>query len=180
MPNWHIVTPRLILRTATLEDVEAIFSGWASDPAATCYMSWARHVDRLETRAFVDHCMRQWSLVSIGPCVIELRQSGQLIGGSGLSLASDPKVAEIGYILTSSCWGYGFATETVRALIKWAQSLQLQKLHASVHPHNAASMNVLYKCGFTQDHCVASKIRFPNLASEEPVEALSFSLELQR
>jgi len=175
---WRIDTQRLILRTATPDDVEAIFVGWASDPVATRYMSWARNVSRAETKAFLDHCDSQWSTVSVGPCLIELSDIGQLIGGSGLSLTSDPAVAEIGYILAPRHWGHGYVTETVRALVDWARSLRLQRLHASVHPDNTASLNVLRKCGFTQDEAAGTDVQFPNLEQEESADDLSFSLEL--
>lgn len=174
---WRIETQRLILRTATPDDVDAIFVGWASDPVATRYMSWARNVSRAETKAFLDHCDTQWNSVSVGPCLIALRESGELIGGSGLSLTAAPGVAEIGYILAPQHWGHGYATETVRALVDWARLLGLQRLHASIHPDNTASRNVLRKCGFTPDEHAGPEVRFPNL-TEESVDALSFSLEL--
>ncbi len=179
MTSWRIGTQRLILRTATADDAEAVFVGWASDPVATRYMSWARHISRAETKAFLDHCDSQWSSASVGPCLIELRDAGQLIGGSGLSLTLDPAVAEIGYILAPRHWGHGYATETVHALVDWAKSLRLKRLRASVHPANTASLNVLRKCGFTQDEAAGTDVRFPNIEREESTHGLSFSLELE-
>lgn len=178
MTPWHIETQRLILRTATPDDIEAIFVGWASDPTATRYMSWPRHTSRAETKAFLDHCEAQWAAVSVGPCLVALRDTGELIGGSGLALTADPAVAEIGYILAPQHWGHGYATETVRALVDWARSLGLQRLHASIHPANTASVNVLRKCGFTPDEHACAKVRFPNLAQDEATDALSFCLAL--
>ncbi len=179
MTLWSIETQRLILRTATSDDAEAVFAGWASNPVATRFMSWARNTSRVETEAFLDHCATQWSSMSVGPCLIELRNTGEIIGGSGLSLASDPTVAEIGYILAPRHWGRGYATETVRALIDWAWSLRLCRLHAFVHPANAASLNVLRKCGFTRDGAPGTNVAFPNLEQKELADALSFSLDIK-
>ena len=178
MTPSQIDTQRLILRTATPEDVEAIFLGWTSDPVATRYMSWARNVSRAETMAFLDHCEAQWTEESVGPCLVALRDTGELIGGSGLSLAPNPAVAEIGYIFAPKYWGRGYATETVHAVIDWARSLRLERLHATVHPANTASLNVMHKSGFKQDEAAATNVRFPNLKEEEPAAALSFSLDL--
>ena len=38
-----IETSRLILRRFTLEDVQAMYRNWASDPAVTKYLTWPTH-----------------------------------------------------------------------------------------------------------------------------------------
>ena len=38
-------TKRLILRRFTLDDAEAMFNNWASDPEVTKYLTWPTHTD---------------------------------------------------------------------------------------------------------------------------------------
>ena len=38
-----IVTDRLILRRAVMEDAEPMFRNWASDPEVTKYLTWPPH-----------------------------------------------------------------------------------------------------------------------------------------
>lgn len=56
---------------------------------------------------------------------------------------------EIGYGLVREAWGWGFATEAVKAMVAAAESEGV-RVRASVEPTNAASLKVLAKAGFTQ------------------------------
>lgn len=56
---------------------------------------------------------------------------------------------EIGYGLVREAWGWGFATEAVRAMVAAAEAEGV-RIRASVEPTNAASVKVLAKAGFTQ------------------------------
>jgi RimJ/RimL family protein N-acetyltransferase len=56
---------------------------------------------------------------------------------------------EIGYGLVREAWGWGFATEAVKAMVAAAEAEGV-RIRASVEPTNAASVKVLAKAGFTQ------------------------------
>ena len=53
---------------------------------------------------------------------------------------------EIGYWIDRAFWGRGIATEALSAFLRLEQT---RPLHAGVAKHNAASIRVLQKCGFT-------------------------------
>lgn len=57
--------------------------------------------------------------------------------------------AEIGFGLVREAWGWGFATEAVRALVDAVEADGV-RVRASVEPTNAASLKVLAKAQFTQ------------------------------
>ena len=55
---------------------------------------------------------------------------------------------EIGYLLKKSAWGRGYATEACKRLLRFAfEETPLQEVVAVTDPDNAASQNVLRKCG---------------------------------
>ncbi|GAA1950305.1 hypothetical protein GCM10009798_07000 [Nocardioides panacihumi] len=56
---------------------------------------------------------------------------------------------EIGYGLVAEAWGWGFATEALRALLAHTDEAGV-RIRASVAPENARSLRVLAKSGFTQ------------------------------
>jgi len=56
---------------------------------------------------------------------------------------------EVGYGLVAEAWGWGFATEALRALLAHTDEAGV-RIRASVAPENARSLRVLAKSGFTQ------------------------------
>ena len=57
---------------------------------------------------------------------------------------------EIGYFLKRSAWGFGYATEASRRLLRFAfEETPLEEVVATFHKENLASRNVLLKSGFT-------------------------------
>ena len=135
-------TARLRLRSATLHDVEA-FHAILGDPRAMAYWSTTPHVDREQTRAWVE------SMVSIPAADGEdfvIERDGRVIGKAGLY-----RFPEVGYILHPDHWGQGYATEALAAVIDRAFSVhRLPRLVADVDPRNAASLRVLAKLGFVE------------------------------
>lgn len=81
---------------------------------------------------------------------------GQVAGNIG-SFTRDGK-REVGYWIDRAYWGRGVATEALSAFLRLEPT---RPLHAGVAKHNAASIRVLQKCGFT----------FSESAAEEPTEA---------
>ncbi|KAL7937068.1 acyl-CoA N-acyltransferase [Trichoderma chlorosporum] len=76
-----------------------------------------------------------------------------LIGGAGLESKDDVyyRTWELGYWLTPSAWGKGYATELVGAVVPWAFQTwpRLNRIEALAYARNEASKSVLRKCGFT-------------------------------
>lgn len=79
--------------------------------------------------------------------VMRLRDSGQAIGVTGMSMAEGR--AEVGYLLLPAFYGQGLGTESLQALINWATSTQeISRFKALVTAGNLASERVLQKAGF--------------------------------
>src|SRR6478735_5878694 len=71
--------------------------------------------------------------------------AGDEVAGNIGSWTSDGK-REIGYWLDRALWGRGIATEALSAFLRLEPT---RPLHAGVVTHNAPSIRVLQKCGFT-------------------------------
>jgi RimJ/RimL family protein N-acetyltransferase len=79
-------------------------------------------------------------------------EPGELQGAIGLRCDWTHRHAEAGYILGEVAWGHGYATEALRAVIRFAFTrTPLVRLHAAYFARNPASGRVLEKCGFTRE-----------------------------
>ena len=80
-----------------------------------------------------------------------LQYDNEAIGGLGFQLGIDISrvTAEMGYWVSESFWGRGFASRAARALSEWAfDEYKLTRVFALVFSHNLASVRVLEKAGF--------------------------------
>lgn len=77
------------------------------------------------------------------------------IGAMGIIPKSDVyyRTWEIGYWLTPSSWGKGYATELLRAFTRWVFQTwpDLNRVEAVLYARNIESERVLKKCGFVQE-----------------------------
>jgi RimJ/RimL family protein N-acetyltransferase len=163
----RLETERLILRRPTARDTETIFDRYASDPVVTRYLGWPRHQSVEQTRAFLASSDSQWETWPAGPYLIEWRESGALIGGTGLAFET-PHRAATGYVLARDAWGNGFATEALSAIVRLCERLGPLRVYASCHHEHIASQRVLEKCSFVREPTPPSSAEFPNLGTSEP------------
>ena len=97
----------------------------------------------------LDGCLNnpdQWDWYAIW--IIELR-NGTHIGDLCFKGLDSNGVAEIGYGILEEYQGQGYATEAVKAALRWAfQNPNVTAIEAETDADNAASKRVLEKCGF--------------------------------
>lgn len=83
---------------------------------------------------------------------IELKESGQFIGGTGFTVTQCFDRAEIGYWIGKPYWNKGYCSEALSAVIKFGfNDLKLNKFLATYFPHNPASGRVMEKCGMKKE-----------------------------
>lgn len=170
-------TRRLVLRRPRAEDAEAIFNRYANDPEVTRYLAWPRHRTIDDTRAFLGFSDAEWERHPCGPYLVESRDKGRLLGGSGLAFDSED-TASTGYVFAKDAWGYGYATETLRAVVRIARDLGVTRLYALCHVDHAPSWRVLEKCGFARVALLRGSDEFPNLGPGIPRDVLRYGLAL--
>ena len=112
----RIETERLILRTVTVDDAEAIFK-WASDPDVNKYMIYPIHPNVEVTREWLKS--RDIDGTDEFDLGFVLKETGELIGQGGLFYKDDLDAWNIGYNLRKDYWGQGLVPEAIQAIIDY-------------------------------------------------------------
>lgn len=159
-------TPRLVLRAFEESDLDA----WAAivgDPQTARYIGGVR--DRTEAWLRMATYHGHWVLRGFGQWAVEERASGRCVGRCGLWNPEGWPELEVGWTLSRSVWGRGYATEAGAAAVEWGRStLALTRIASCIVPENAASIAVAERLGMTFDRMAA----FPD-GSEAAVYAMA-------
>ena len=149
----EIETDRLLLRPFTLEDAEAMYRNWASDPEVTKYLTWPTHshvgVSEMVLTDWVSHYDEpnyyQWAIV--------LKDFGEPIGSISVVKVDDgARWVEIGYCIGKNWWRRGYVTEALKALIGFFfGEVGVGRIQARHDPRNANSGAVMVKCGMVRE-----------------------------
>lgn len=146
-----LVTDRLLLRSfdvADASEVQRLCGDYAvaattllpypyPDGLAEIWIASLREgIERGEAAAFA---------VTVPP-------EGNLIGGVRLQIDRDHARGELGFWVGRPCWGRGYATEAVGAVIGYGFSvLGLHRVYAVHFSRNPASGRVMEKCGMLHE-----------------------------
>ena len=98
-----------------------------------------------------------WSVRDFGYWAITLRDSGEFIGQAGFGdfqrevAVAVPDTPEAGWAIRRDMAGRGYASEAVAAALAWldAERPAYAASHCLIHPHNAASLAVAQKLGYS-------------------------------
>jgi len=134
-----IKTERLLLRKITPGDAEMVYK-WMSDPEVLKYEDWEPHKSVDFTRGYISHITGDyksgqtylWGIQLLGGELI-----GHILGGG-----------ELAYYIRKDCWSKGYATEAVKAVIKYMfTEVGINRIEAKHSIANGASGRVLHKAG---------------------------------
>ncbi len=152
-----ILTDRLVLRPEQPSDADVIHA-MNSDPLVMRYTlegrAWSCRVEefrRTFRAALARNAEKPW-----GPAAVIVKDSGDYIGLCWLVPSDFPPGRpagrfELGYRYKAAAWGKGFATEAAKAIVQFGfDVMHLDRIAASVHPDNIASIHVLEKLGFNR------------------------------
>ena len=105
-------TERLILRRFTVDDAEAMFHNWASDPEVTKYLTWPTHKSVEDSKWFIDFCLGNYPDSAFYNWVLELKDTHELIGNiSFVTVLEEVNSMELGWVIGREYWGKGYAPE---------------------------------------------------------------------
>ncbi|MFN3232627.1 MAG: GNAT family N-acetyltransferase [Alphaproteobacteria bacterium] len=148
----RLETRRTIIRPWVSEDLAA-FGAINADPEVRHYY-YPTVLSQAESDAVVDQCMQHLSDHGFGFLALEHRECHQLIGGAGLSWATDPPggpAVEIGWILARRFWRQGFASEVSRAWFAHGWSIGLDQIVGYTSAINHPSRTVMESLGMIRD-----------------------------
>ena len=145
-----IETPRLILRRFTMEDVEPMFLGWASDEEVCRYMTWPPHENVEVTRALLTRWTASYGGEDYYNWAIVLKGSTpELIGNISVNrIREDIGEATMGYCMSRAHWGKGIMTEALTTIIDFFfDEVGFNRIMADHDANNPASGRVMKKSG---------------------------------
>jgi RimJ/RimL family protein N-acetyltransferase len=145
MQDLQLETPRLILRTPRLDDLD----GWSDMMADEIA---ARFIGGVAPRAI---CWRQlmtmigaWQSAGFAMFSVIEKESGRWIGRLGPWCPEGWPGTEIGWAIARDRWGRGYAVEGAVAATNWAfDTLGWTHIIHSIAPENLASQRVAQKLG---------------------------------
>jgi RimJ/RimL family protein N-acetyltransferase len=143
----ELETERLLIREFKQTDLDSIHE-YASDTEVVKYMPFGPNTIE-DSKNFLDRASsrQQEETRTDYELAVTLKDSNKLIGGCRINKVSEIQ-AHIGYIFNKKYWGYGYATETARALVDYGfTELEMHRIYASCDPDNIASRRVLEKAG---------------------------------
>ncbi len=165
-------TQRLTLRPGWPEDAPALARAIAHEDVAfkLSRLPWPYELHHAEAWLGTEQPRDNHALLMFAH---DLGERPELVGGIGLHPDGDE--LEIGYWLTPSAWGRGYATEAARAVVDMARhALGRPKLLGRHMVDNPASGRVLTKLGFER----TGGGKLPCLARGEDVDCVTLELAL--
>ena len=141
-------TKRLILRQITSADFDDLLR-MNSDPEVMKYIGDGSVRTREQMVEELERLLSHYlSGSGIGIWAVELKDTRQFIGASGLVYYDKTPAIEVGYRFLKEHWNKGYATEAASALLKYGfETLKLKKIVSSADIHNRASTRVMEKIG---------------------------------
>ncbi len=145
-------TERLQIRRFSADDIPALATLF-TDPEVMKFSTLKRTLSLKEIEDLIHtQILKEYAENGFGRYAVIKKDDGTLIGYAGISkqtILGLGTVVDLGYAFHKSYWRKGYATETAKALVTHAQTLNLPELVAVVSQENTASQNVVLKSGLT-------------------------------
>lgn len=149
METPFLTTPRLNLRPLESADAHTLHDIHQMDGVLKYFPNPSPPpFEKVEN--FIIGQKEHWATHGYGNWGILLYGEKEIIGWAGLQYLPELDETEVGFLLSPSHWGKGYATEAARASLQFGfERLNLDHIVALVHPDNRASRRVIQKCGMT-------------------------------
>ena len=146
-PTFH--TKRLILRPMRMFDAFDMYE-YARLPETTEYLLWSPHPDIEFTKNYLAFVIGKYKAGECYDWAIVLDgEEEKMIGTCGFArIDFSNNVGEIGYVVNPEFQNRGYATEAVRAVMRFGfETLGLHRIEGQYIIGNEKSLAVMKKCG---------------------------------
>lgn len=146
-----LYSEQLILRRFTIQDADAMYGNWASDPEVTKFLTWPTHRDAALTASILREWVSAYESASFYQWAIVPKELGQPIGSiSVVSYDESTNMAEIGYCIGQKWWHCSYTSEALRTVMDFLfREVKINRLVAKHDTNNPHSGSVMKKCGMT-------------------------------
>jgi RimJ/RimL family protein N-acetyltransferase len=144
----EIDTENLVLRPIPREVAAALLDGRV--PEGVVFASGYPSLFSLEV---MDRVAGPRAAEATGPSFFIVRKADDaVVGEIGYNLDASSSTAQVGYSLVQPCWGRGYATEALRALLAYLRAeVGVRRVVAETLVGHTASRRVMEKAGMR--HC---------------------------
>ena len=151
----YLETERLILRPFEIEDAQAMYEGWASDPEVTKYLTWNTHKNIEETKFIISKWIEEYEKPERLNFAIVEKGSKKLIGGIDVVgyLDGVNGTPVLGYNLNKEYWNKGYMSEACKCVLNYLFEKGYEKVRIDAAKENKASQRVIEKCGGIYKGC---------------------------
>ncbi|MBP5654816.1 MAG: GNAT family N-acetyltransferase [Clostridiales bacterium] len=148
-----IETARLLLRRFVIEDADAMYANWCSDPEVTRFLTWPTHIDVEVTRSVLNDWIPQYDNGDYFNWAMELKDTGELIGNiSVVQVREDIGEAHMGYCMSKAHWGCDLMPEALTAVMDYLFDVVGMNRVSAVHDvNNPKSGRVMDKAGMKRE-----------------------------
>lgn len=142
-------TERLILRRFILEDAEAMFCNWASDPEVTKFLMWQTHADIEVSKTITNEWVENYKNNRYYQWAIVPKYLGKPIGSIAAVKVDDAvKMVHIGYAIGARWWHQGYTSEALTRLVSFFfKEVGVNRIESRHDPRNPNSGKVMLKAG---------------------------------
>lgn len=156
----ELETERLILRRLTVKDAEIAFKNWCNSDIVDKYVLWKKHEDIGVTRKQYQKWEEEYEDLNTYRWIVELKSNHDLIGTIDVATKFLRFGAcEIGYCYGDKFWNKGYATESIKAVIKYLfEECGADTIFAEHMINNPASGKVMEKAGMKFEGVLKSRV----------------------
>lgn len=143
----ELQTERLVMRGFREDDLDA-WAGICADGEVTRWVGEPDGLSRQDAWRLMAYLVGHWELRGFGQWALVERDTGDLIGRTGLLQPEEWPGLEVGWLVARSRWGLGYAPEAGQATLDWAHAtLGADHAISLIEPDNERSARVAEKLG---------------------------------
>ena len=144
----ELETPRLRMRAFRSSDLDA-FAAMSADEEVMRYIGTGAALKPPDAWRSMAFFLGHWQLLGHGMWALESKETGELIGRAGFLQPEGWPGFELGWLLSRSHWGLGYAREAAKAALRFAfETLNRDRVISLIRPANARSIKLAISLGY--------------------------------